>query len=365
MRFIGIFAGLTLVGALSAATLSNPRRVGTGFEFSVTGASNAIYAIETSGDLQNWRAVVTNRQFGEVRMISIPASAQEEFYRARLLQRLFTGALGARESITFQGSGARVDSFDSRDPNYSRPDGSFDPAKARDRGDIITSSGLTNSLSIGNAKVYGVLRVPPGGSAILGPGGSVGSSAWVNSGQFGIEPGHLIEATSRVFPDAELAKGVYVTPGPGSVGGTNYTYVLSSGHYTLPELRGSTVVTGRATLYVSGSAQPYTIVVLREASLDLYVGGASAAVELSRMVNESGNAAAFAYYGLPSNTNVSVATHGSFAGTIYAPAADVTFGGGGNDEADFSGAVVGRNITVNGKLNVHYDESLGVAGPEL
>jgi len=104
-------------------------------------------------------------------------------------------------------------------------------------------------------------------------------------------------------------------------------------------------------------------VILREASLDLYVGGASAAI--SSVVNESRNAAAFAYYGLPGNTNISVQGNVSFEGTIYAPAASVAFGGGGNDEIRFFGAIIGRNITVNGKMGMHYDERLGVAGPEL
>src|SRR5688500_17154057 len=105
VRFIGIFACLALVTASSAATLSNPRRVGTGFEFSIVAASNAIYAIEASSDLQNWTRVATNRQFGELRTISIPASAQQEFYRVRPLRPLFTAALGVRESLRLAGSG--------------------------------------------------------------------------------------------------------------------------------------------------------------------------------------------------------------------------------------------------------------------
>jgi hypothetical protein len=81
--------------------------------------------------------------------------------------------------------------------------------------------------------------------------------------------------------------------------------------------------------------------------------------------NQNLNAAAFVYYGLPVNTNVTVQGDGLFTGAIYAPAAKVTFGGGGNDELDFIGAVVGRNIKVNGRMNVRYDEALAIAGPAL
>jgi hypothetical protein len=369
VRFIGILAWLALVSPLGAATLSNARRVGAGFDFSITGASNAIYAIQASSDLTNWTTVATNRQFGEVRLISTPASAQQEFYRVRPLRPLFTGALSARESINLKGSGVRVDSFDSADPLASTH-GQYDPTKARDHGAIIMmSSALTNSL--GNVKVCGALHVAPGSNLLLGPGASVGSSVWVNSGQLGIEPGHLIEGPSHALSDAELPSGVYVTPGPGSIDGTNYTYVLSNGRYMLPELNLSSsgrtmAITGRATLHVSHSVDLRgRIVILRDASLDLYVGAPDVIIFPSGVVNESGNAAAFTYYGLPGNVNVSVNAVGSFAWTIYAPAANVTFGAGGSDEADFTGAAVARNITVNGKMNVHYDEQLGVAGPAL
>jgi hypothetical protein len=361
VRFIAILACLALVTALTAATLSNPRRVGVGFEFSILGTSNAIYAIEASRDLQNWTTVATNRQLGEARMISIPSNAPEEFYRARLLRPLFTGALAVRESISFNGGGVRVDSFDSADPLAST-NGQYDPAKTRDLGDIMTISALTNSLYLGNAKIRGVLRVPPGNSPVLGIAGSVGSSAWVDSGQLGIQPGYLIEETNRVFVDAELPQGsVYVTPEPGFVGTNYYTYVLSNGNYTLPRLILSSrmAITGRATLYVSGSVDAPAIRILPDASLDLYVGGPEA--NLRGVV--SFNARAFAYYGLPGNTNVSVGGNASFAGTIYAPAANLYFGGGGNDEVDFIGAFVARKINVNGKMLVHYDEHLGVAGP--
>ena len=350
---------LALATALSAATLTNPRRVETAFEFSILGASNAIYTIETSRDLQNWATITTNRQFGELRAISLPSSAREEFYRVREVRALFTGAFGVRESITFNGGGVRVDSFDSRDPYFFTPDGRLDLAKVRDRGDITSTSALTNALDLGNAKVRGMLHVPPGAGVILGLSGSVGSTEWVSSGQLGIEPGHLIEETPRAFVDAELPQGhVYLTPWR-----IDGTYPLTNGHYTLPQLSGSMLITGRATLYVAGSAEVRGLVIEANASLDLYVGGPTATI--SGVVNRNVAASAFAYYGLSGNAQVSVQGNAAFVGTIYAPAAYVAIGGGGNDEVDFMGAIVGRNIAINGKLNMHYDESLGAAGPAL
>ena len=53
----------------------------------------------------------------------------------------------------------------------------------------------------------------------------------------------------------------------------------------------------------------------------------------------------------------------AFLGTIYMPEADFTLGGGGNDAIDFIGAVVAKNIKMNGHFNFHYDEALGRNGP--
>jgi hypothetical protein len=124
------------------------------------------------------------------------------------------------------------------------------------------------------------------------------------------------------------------------------------------------LVTGRATLHVAHSLRlSGKIVILRGASLDLYVGAADAVLRIDSVVNESGNAAAFAYYALPGNVWVTLGGGAFFAGTIYAPAAHVSVSGGGADPLEIIGAIVGRRITVSGAFHLHYDEALGVAGP--
>jgi hypothetical protein len=358
VRIIRIFAWLSLVSALSAATLSNPRRVGTDFEFSITGASNAIYAIETSWDLQNWTRVATNRQFGEVRMISIPASAQEEVYRARLLQRLFTGALGARESITFKGSGVTINSYDSRDPNYSGPDGRYDPNRFKDNGKVVCRHG---PFDMQNGKIFGHVETGEASALTMTSGGCVGSIQWQLNVGTGIEPGWHTSTTSGEFSNIDAPTGG--NPLPPKVGDT-YVFTNANAIYRTDILQGSVVVKGtNVTVIVNNNYGVTDLVVENGASIKLYVNAAD--VALRGIYNKNLRAESFMYYGLPGNAIVFSAANGVFIGTIYAPAASVTFGGGGTDELDFIGAVVGRNINVNGKLNVHYDESLGVAGPEL
>ena len=99
------------------------------------------------------------------------------------------------------------------------------------------------------------------------------------------------------------------------------------------------------------------------ASLKYYMVGASFRIKGLGVANESGNAANFSYYGLPSNTSVDFGGNAAFTGAIYAPQADYSLGGGGNDTIDFIGASVSKTVTMNGKFQFHYDENLArVAG---
>jgi hypothetical protein len=52
-----------------------------------------------------------------------------------------------------------------------------------------------------------------------------------------------------------------------------------------------------------------------------------------------------------------------FAGVVYAPNADVSMGGGGNNTYDFVGSVVAQSLGLNGRFNIHYDENLMRIGP--
>ena len=88
-------------------------------------------------------------------------------------------------------------------------------------------------------------------------------------------------------------------------------------------------------------------------------------------ISFSGNAAVNTTYdalrmrinGLPTCTRASLSGNAEFTGTIYAPAADLRFNGGGADRADFMGAAIVGSAQLNGHFEFHYDENLGRAGP--
>ncbi len=112
---------------------------------------------------------------------------------------LMTGAMIAKNSIDFSGQNVETDSFDSENPSYSTL-GQYDYLKRRANGDVAVNYGVYNTLSIGNANIFGSIAVGPGGSIAIGPGGQVGDFAW-NATHNGIEPGHSRDDMNVSFPN--------------------------------------------------------------------------------------------------------------------------------------------------------------------
>ncbi|MBI3414269.1 MAG: hypothetical protein HY043_02940 [Verrucomicrobia bacterium] len=291
-----------------------------------------------------------------------------------LADGMFMRAMLAKNSIDLNGNNIATDSFDSTDPNYSTG-GMYDPAKTKDNGDVATNSGLVNSLNVGNADIYGHVATGPGGSISVGPNGAVGAAAWIAAGNHGIEPGWSRNDMNMNFPDvqAPFAGGAF-TPSGGNYTGTNYTYLLTAGNYAIDSISMSgtkkMLVTGNAILWIYSSfsmAGQTQIILAPGATLKMYVGnttgsGASASLGGNGIVNP-GNAMNFQYFGMPSNTSLSYSGNAAFTGTVYAPNANFSLGGGGNNIYDFVGASVTSTVSMNGHFHFHYDENLGRIGP--
>jgi hypothetical protein len=289
---------------------------------------------------------------------------------------LFSKGMVAKGQINMSGNNIHTDSFDSADPDYST-NGQYDPAKTKDNGDVATNSGLVNSLDVGNANIQGHVSTGPGGTVSVGSNGAVGSKAWQAAGNSGVEPGWSSDDMNVSFPEVQVPfTGGYSIPTGGKVDGTNYTYVLSGGNYELSDLsmsgKANLLVSGSSVLYVTGDvsmAGQSSIIIATNASLALYVGTANTNLPVSAslggngIMNNGGNASQFCYYGLPSNTSLKLSGNAAFTGAIYAPQADFTLGGGGNNTYDFVGGSVTASATLNGHYNFHYDENLGRTGP--
>jgi len=282
---------------------------------------------------------------------------------------LFKVAMVAKDKIDFNGNGAAADSFDSEDPNFST-NGRYDPAKSKDKGDVASTFGLVN---VGNANIKGKLKTGPTGSSSVGPNGSVGSAAWVDGGHTGIEPGWTANDFNADFPIVLAPFSSAFTPASGSVGGTNYNYVLGTDNYLMTSLtlkaKDIMYINGKAVLYVTGDVlmqgngnTASQIIIGPGSSLSMYVGGASASFT---QINTQGSAKSFNYFGLPANTSVSFGGNATVVGTIYCPNAAFTIGGGGNNVYDFEGSVMANTIKMNGHFKFHFDENLAKTGPSF
>ncbi len=276
---------------------------------------------------------------------------------------MFMKGMVAKGQIDLNGNNIKTDSFDSTDPTYST-NGRYDSGKKKDNGDVATNSGLVDSISVGNANIYGHASTGPGGSVSIGANGAIGDSTW-QAGHTGIQPGWVTDDMNVEFPDIPAPFTWAPTPVSGTVDGTNYAYVLGAGNYMMNSLslgsKSVLLVTNDAVLYVNGSASlsgQAKIIIATNASLKLYANGAS---DLSGngVMNYNANATNFMFYGMAGCTSLKLSGNAEFTGTIYAPNAVFTLGGGGNNSYDFVGASVSKTVSMNGHFKFHYDENLG------
>src|SRR4030095_14185296 len=128
------------------------------------------------------------------------------------------------------------------------------------------------------------------------------------------------------FPDMIVPFNSGFTPSSGTVGGTAYTYLFGAGNYVIGTLNmqanDEMYVNGHANLYVTAGIQisgNAKITIATNASLKIYMGGASASIGGNGLANLTGNAANFAYFGLPTHTSLSFSGNGGFTGVVYAP----------------------------------------------
>ncbi|MEO5802239.1 MAG: hypothetical protein ABIR24_01815 [Verrucomicrobiota bacterium] len=281
------------------------------------------------------------------------------------LNILFPYGMVADKNMRLNGNNIEVDSFDSSDPKYST-NGRYDKSKRKDNGMLVTNSQLTNEFYLGNAKVWGKIASGPGGGFEKRPNLTVGNIAWHAGGNKGVQPGAYTDDANVSLIEIESPITSALIPPPDLL--KNYKYVLGSGDYQISAPfkfeGGNVLVTGKARLLVTGDFDfKSTITIQTNASLELYMAGRSASIGGGGIQNNTGVAANFVYYGLPSNENFTFAGNGEFTGCIYAPNAVFTLSGGGSGSSDFSGASVTKQVVMNGQYEFHYDERLGKFGP--
>jgi len=268
---------------------------------------------------------------------------------------LYSAAIVSINTIDLNGNGIYTDSFNSTDPAHS--DNGFYPSAYPSRieanGDVASIHGVAN---IGNASISGDL--------LLGP-----SAAWdiKNNGEV---TGSVQHDFNSSFPPVALPSTTWINIAPSnqSIGGVTYQYAfLNSGDYEVPNLNGNVYVATNAHVRVRIDGDT-TLNQLRIAgigsqsgNLQMYMTGSS--FNLQQQTVENGNALNCSYFGLPSNTSLTVGGNSAFTGTIYAPSANMTLNGGGSTVYDMVGSCIVNSAKVNGHFRWHFDENLLAAGP--
>lgn len=281
---------------------------------------------------------------------------------------LFPGAITTQTNINLNGNNVRVDSFDSTLTNASAWQtnlgyGTYSGTYARANGNVATDSSLIGAISVGQANIYGHLNTGPGGTSTVGNNGYAGPLPQVGSG---IQPGYSADDMNSVFPPVVLPAGANNWPSVPANG-----IITASGNYFIMGINGSlTINAPNVTIYDDGGINLggwESITLGTNAShVSLYVGGPYISTSGNATINNlTQNAGMFGIYGLPSLTSINFGGNAAYTGTIYAPQANFSYGGGGNNTYDFVGAVVANSCTLNGHANFHYDESLKRNGPGI
>ncbi|HTL58483.1 MAG TPA: hypothetical protein VL361_22540 [Candidatus Limnocylindrales bacterium] len=172
----------------------------------------------------------------------------------------FNGALIARKNIDLAGNNVTTDSFDSGDP-FKSVSGQYTPSFfTGDKGDIATNLGIVNSISGGNANIFGHAHTGPGSAnnaVQVGSNGYIGSHADYPIIGSGIDPGWWLDDANFTFPETSYPDtSSYLTPTNGWI--TNMTAVVGTNTTTsaaLP-LPLPTVILQTNTTYLTGLTVP-------------------------------------------------------------------------------------------------------------
>lgn len=291
----------------------------------------------------------------------------------------FSNGLVAKETISFSGNNASVNSWNS-DPDNDPATAAvaYSDAVKRDLGSVGSISVSVNSVGVNNADIWGYAST---GGALP----SVGSNGSV--GPFGTTDGTM--DMTHVSTDFSASFDPVTPP-------TTYSYHAYGGAITGNESlpRGSDPVSADGYYYIEADSinfNNFTLTITNKVVLKLTntitaiaIGGGSGALNInsgaklvvyaSGDIGIAGNGimnggttlatanqpASCQIYGTKTtlSQDISIAGNGLLNTVVYAPFGSVKINGNG----DVGGSVVANDITVVGNAAFHYDESLANFG---
>jgi Tfp pilus assembly protein PilX len=335
----------------------------TGYDFGDNSSGSVkVYVPNTDTSGTGDRLLVTDAT------VSSPSgSFSEKMLEVTVRRRsLFANGLVAKNSVTFAGTNASVDSWNSDpDNDPSTAPVPYSAAVRDDRGGVATTSVLNSAVALNQAHVWGYVATGGGQPSV----GSNGTILGANS-----PPGVSVDA-ARISTDFVATLPVVSAPVGGTyiatLGSTLGTPGLATSWRTPSiSLSGSSTLTvygnvtlvllagpGTTAVSLTGKAM---IVIAPNSSLTLYVEG-DVKVAGNGISNTNTQPATCQIYG--TNTaaggqSFDLSGNGALNCVCYAPNADLKLNGNG----DIMGAFVGNSITLTGNAAFHFDESLGLLG---
>ena len=295
----------------------------------------------------------------------------------------FANGLVAKQTITFSGNNATVDSYNS-DPDNNTATAAipYSNASRSDNGSVGSISVAVGTIGVNNADIFGYAAT--GGAAV-----SVGSQGLV--GPFGtgsgtIAPGHTSNNFSASFDPVTAPTATYnaigainsTEPLPVNVADPHVTidgvdtYYYSSDSISLNNKTLTITAGKRVILQLTNTSTAISIGggsgalnIEAGAKLEIYTAGDIAIAGNGVMNGGTTSATAnqpinFQIWGTKTTgvQDIKIAGNGVLSGIIYAPQGSVKINGNG----DVSGSVVANDITCVGNALFHYDESLGNFG---
>lgn len=336
-------------------------------------------------------------------------SPVEKWVEISLIKRsLFASGLVAKKTITFDGNNVEIDSW------LSGVDGSiasaipYNPSIRRDHG-TIGSVLVGSTVAVGNGDVWGFASV--GGSDVSAI--SVGNQGTI--GPFGTpvgqKPNVSTDFSANIDPIAQPSgsSSLIITnssqlPSPLSSDPKNPTIIIANsinlsnssltidGYIRLilsapPMTNAVNIGSGSGKLIIgstdaAGNYIPGGVEIYTAGDIDVTGQGLGNIYTRSNTVTQTDNKGntttstttteipgtplSLQIYGTGTSTTtpqkIAIKGNAMLSAVVYAPNADLTVGGGGNDTLDILGSFVCSTIKMNGHTKFHYDESLAKIG---
>lgn len=308
--------------------------------------------------------------------------ATSKFLEVRLRKRaLFPRGMVVRETIRAVGGSLSLDSWDSQDDgNPATPIVAYstDPAVRHANATLATLSSAPEAIDIGNGKVYGYIATAPGGTVAYGPT-AVLSGDFASTSVDTDRISHDFDVTAFPMPTSPTAAWINITtslapnaihdfprPGDTPAADGNYYYNFASGA-NIDLNTGAMNVNAKVILRLENHAGVMAmkfgsggISIISGGALKVYTNGNVSMSGTGFLSNGNAEPSTCMFYG--TNTTAGGQTfvlkgNGHTSVCLYAPEANISMSGGGTG-GDFYGAIVGRNVEMNGNTRFHYDEAL-------